>query len=184
MSMGWEAEGARQLPQEPQHAGEGTTRMTGDSCHLLAHLSIEIQVLGDCQVVKQDVVLRAQAQALPDLGHVFGDVVSTDIRPSAGRGKETWGPAGEPGSSTAPTPPGRTRRTWQRGGWGSTTLRLGRAESASAVGVPFRACPVVSEATAAFEPVSREDLTTVQHGFLGPQGWDKTGPRWSRSCVT
>ena len=56
---------------------------------LLAHLSIEVQVLGDGQVVKQDVVLWAQAQALPDLIHVLRDFEPADVCSSAGRGEET-----------------------------------------------------------------------------------------------
>lgn len=47
------------------------TRTTSE-CHALpAHLSIEIQVLCYCQIVKQDVVLWAKAQAFPDLNHVL-----------------------------------------------------------------------------------------------------------------
>lgn len=47
------------------------TRTTSECRALPAHLSIEIQVLCHCQVVKQDVVLRAKAQAFPDLSHVL-----------------------------------------------------------------------------------------------------------------
>lgn len=54
----------------PKYTGHGTT-MGPESSPLLTHLCVEIQVFCDSQVVKQDVMLGAQAQALADLNHVL-----------------------------------------------------------------------------------------------------------------
>lgn len=47
-------------------------------------------MFGHREVVKQDVVLGAQAQALADASHVLGDLVAADVCLSTGGGKETW----------------------------------------------------------------------------------------------
>lgn len=58
--------------QTRQEAGYRTSLATTTSNPTrLAHLSVEVQVFCDCQVVKQDIMLRAQAQAPPDLNHVL-----------------------------------------------------------------------------------------------------------------
>lgn len=52
------------------------------------HLCEEEQVLPDGEVVEQDVVLRTEAQAAADQGHVLADVVAVDVGPAAGGRKQ------------------------------------------------------------------------------------------------
>ena len=52
------------------------------------YLCIEEQVLPDCEVVKQHVVLGTEAQAAADQSHVLTDVVTVDVGPAAGGRKQ------------------------------------------------------------------------------------------------
>lgn len=52
------------------------------------HLGEEEQVLPDSEVVKQDVVLRTEAQAAADQSHILTDVVAVDVSPAAGGRKQ------------------------------------------------------------------------------------------------
>lgn len=53
-------------------------------------LCIEEQVLSDCKVIKQYVMLGTEAQTAADQSHVLTDVVPVDISSATGRGKQTW----------------------------------------------------------------------------------------------
>lgn len=54
----------------------------------MGHLREEEQVLPDSEVVKQDVVLRTEAQAAADQSHILTDVVAVDVGPAAGGRKQ------------------------------------------------------------------------------------------------
>lgn len=58
-------------------------------CHPQTYLCVEVKVFCNCQVVKQDIMLGAQAQTLADLNHVLGNLVPVNISMPTGRGEET-----------------------------------------------------------------------------------------------
>lgn len=59
----------------------------------LAYHAIEIKMFWYCQVIKQQVLLGAQAQTFPDLDHLPWDVISINIGLSTGSRIETYGQA-------------------------------------------------------------------------------------------
>ena len=56
---------------------------------LCDYLCEEKQVLSDCEVIKQYVVLGTESQAAADQSHVLTDVVTVDVGPATGGRKKT-----------------------------------------------------------------------------------------------
>lgn len=46
------------------------------------YLCIEEQMLPDCQVIKEDVMLRTQTEAASNQSHVLTDIITVDISPA------------------------------------------------------------------------------------------------------